>query len=430
MDGTFVVGTGFDNVASQIYAQGADLYVGGQFSNYKGNYVGSLVKLDTTLGNINSSFQSSGPGLKGAPAYLIVAGTQIYVGSSGFYGGFFARGIVKLLANGTVDPAFDTGGTGFDSGVNALIISGTSGFAGGSFSKYRNSPARGIAKFDLATGTLDATFDSGGAGFSNPPQGSQIMALATAGSSLYVAGTFASYQGSIAASIAKLDLTTGTLDPAFDSGGSGFTGPYGAAGTQALAVSGTSLFVGGNFTMYQGATANAIAKLDLTTGNLDGTFDPGGGGFAGSPYTNQVMQLVVSGSTLYAAGSFITYRGTTANNIAKLDVVNGTVDPAFDVGGTGYSYGPYPYLAYLESLILSGNSLYVGGLYNYFQGTYVGGVTKLDSTTGALDPVFNANVGFNYSFISSGAALGTDLFYYGQGSEVLDMVTGLPSTNY
>ena len=75
-----------------------------------------------------------------------------------------------------------------------------------------------------------------------------------------------------------------------------------------LDVSGTALYVGGQFTTAGGVPANDIAKWD---GSAWSALDMGING--------EVCALAVSGTDLYAGGGFVTAGGVTANDIAKWD---------------------------------------------------------------------------------------------------------------
>jgi hypothetical protein len=76
----------------------------------------------------------------------------------------------------------------------------------------------------------------------------------------------------------------------------------------ALAVSGTNLYAGGNFTSAGGVPANNIAKWDGSAWSA-----------LGSGMNGYVYALAVSGTNLYAGGNFTSAGGVPANNIAKWD---------------------------------------------------------------------------------------------------------------
>ena len=249
---------------------------------------------------------------------------------------------------------------------------------GGGFTAYRGvaDSANRIAKLDLTTGALDTTFSPPSAnGFNG-----DVPALTVSGTSLYVGGGFTAYRGvaNSANRIAKLNLSTGDLDPTFSPPGTnGFDGSV-----YALTVSDTSLYVGGSFTRYRGVadSAKSIAKLNLSTGDLDPTFSPpGANGFDGSVYT-----LTVSGTSVYVGGGFTAYRGVadSAKFIAKLNLTTGALNPTFSPpGANGFDGSIY-------ALTVSGTSLYVAGSFTRYRGSQNAQfLVPLDLASGALlDP--------------------------------------------
>ena len=233
---------------------------------------------------------------------------------------------------------------GLDARVNAAVHLGTSWYLGGSFTHVHAAPAPHLLPIDLA-GNAVATCKMG-TGFDGYVGTSLVV-----GGSLYVGGNFASYNGVPARNIAKLDKTTCAIDKTFNPAGGGFD-----ATVNSLAVLGTSLYVGGYFTAYRGVADSAarLAKLDLTTGALDPTFSPAGA--AGNGFDAAVNALAVSGTSLYVAGKFTSYRGgaSTPQHIAKLDATTGVNDATFCPDGMGFSGNA-------EALVVAGASLYVGG---------------------------------------------------------------------
>jgi hypothetical protein len=78
----------------------------------------------------------------------------------------------------------------------------------------------------------------------------------------------------------------------------------------ALAVSGSHLYVGGNFTTGGGSPANYIAQWDGSSWTA-----------LGSGANNQVVALAVSGSDLYAGGYFGTAGGKVSPYIARFSLL-------------------------------------------------------------------------------------------------------------
>src|ERR1019366_1654117 len=82
----------------------------------------------------------------------------------------------------------------------------------------------------------------------------------------------------------------------------------------ALAMNGTDLYAGGQFNWAGAVSANYVAKWD---GSAWSPLGSGLGASDGSPRC--VYALAVSGTNLYVGGEFTTAGGVTANNIAKWD---------------------------------------------------------------------------------------------------------------
>lgn len=88
------------------------------------------------------------------------------------------------------------------------------------------------------------------------------------------------------------------------------------------------ILVTGNFTMHRSTTANRIARLN-TDGSRDITFDAGSGFNA----TTRVALMLPDGKLL-AGGSFTTFRGSVANNVAIVNI-DGTHYTSFYSGISG-----------------------------------------------------------------------------------------------
>jgi hypothetical protein len=310
------------------------------------------------------------------------------------YGGMWANGIAKVSDDAYVlDTTFspqDPNATGFDSDVDALATLGTALYVGGAFDSYRgiSGSAHRVAKLDLASGALDTTFSPPGAnpnGFDN-----SVLALATTDGAVYAGGAFKSYRGAVdsAHHVAKLDPASGALDTTFSpplAGGYGFD-----ADVSALAVFADSVFAGGAFSAYRGVpgAANHLAKLDRLAGSLDTTFSPpGGNGFSAGSADATVEALAIYGDTLYVGGAFTHYRGAApANGIAKLDANTGALDPVFNPaeGANGFAGS-------VSALAVSPAAVYAGGSFSSYRSVpdSAHGIARLDPTTGAADTAFD-----------------------------------------
>lgn len=318
----------------------------------------------------------SGPVLKSKP---LADGSVLYAG--GFNSLSYQRdfGIARAAVTGErdVSSAF---GSGFNGFVYAMVeLDDGSIVVGGDFTRYRGRVANRIAKIS-ASGDLDLTFNpqSGGNGLDNT-----VLALTKtgsgAGTSIFVGGQFTAYRGVASSSLrlAKLDVN-GVLDTAFTLQSSGMSSTV-----RALLIEGSNLYVGGEFTTYRGSTANRLAKLNLD-GTLDFAFNPISGG---NGVNNIVRAIASDGSYLYVGGDFSQVRGLSANRIAKVSF-NGDRDATFSPGTNGSSSGS------VNAVAVSGTNIYFGGSIVNYRGALANRIAKV-SNTGVLDTTFSPSSGAN-----------------------------------
>ena len=124
-----------------------------------------------------------------------------------------------------------------------------------------------------------------------------VEALAVSGGTVYAGGDFATAGTNAAITIAQWNGST------WSALGSGMNGEV-----EALAVSGGTVYAGGSFTTAGTNTVNYIAQWNGSSWSA-----------LGSGMNGNVNALAVSGGTLYAGGSF-----TTAGTNAPITSRNGT----------------------------------------------------------------------------------------------------------
>ncbi len=173
------------------------------------------------------------------------------------------------------------------------------------------------------------------------------------------------------------------IDPTFsDADWSSVGAPPGLDASVSATVVDNSgnLYVGGNFTIAGGISANRVAKWDGSAWSA-----------LGSGMSNMVVALAVSGTDLYAGGGFTTAGAITANYIAKW---NGNAWSALGSGMNGWVY----------ALEVSSTNLYAGGYFTTAGGTTVNGIAKWDgSAWSALGSGMN-------NLVRALAVSGTNLF--------------------
>jgi hypothetical protein len=152
-----------------------------------------------------------------------------------------------------------------------------------------------IAALDAASGAVTDW---------NPNANAWVKALAVSGSTIYVGGSFTGIGGQARNRIAALDAATGEAT-AWNPDASALQLPS----VSALAVSGSTVYAGGNFTSIGGQARNCIAELDAATGAAT-DWNPNA--------ESEVLALAVSGSTVYAGGWFGGIGGLPQTGIAAI----------------------------------------------------------------------------------------------------------------
>lgn len=392
LDTSFTQATGFSGAPYFLLEHGGSLYVAGSFSSYRGTTVQNIAKLHPTSGVLDTTFSQT-TGFSGTSNTLLADGSHLYVGG-GFtsYRGTNAMFIARIHATtGVLDTTF-TQAQGFSGGVYTIKKVDDQLYVGGQFYFYRNTPAYGIAKISAVDGALDTTFtQSSGIGQSGS---TSVRDLVVLGQNIWVGGYFDTYRGVPAENLAKIDLATGAVDTTFTQA-TGFD-----SNVNDIAISGSSIYVGGDFFSYRGVLAERMAKLDLTTGVLDTVFTQTTG------FSSTVRSIAVAGSYLFVGGWFPTYRSTSARGIAKIHATTGALDTTF-TQATGFSNGPF--VRRINTVLVAGTSVYVGGEFTSYRGTTVQNIAKLDQTSGALDTTFTQTTGAN-SEVTILATDGTSLF--------------------
>ena len=243
----------------------------------------------------------------------------------------------------------------------------------------------------LLTGAKDSSFDTGlPVGFTDRPTTPGVsnpvntLALQSDGKIL-IGGDFSNYQGTTANRIIRLN-SDGSIDGSFNIGNgfnaAGFVSASGVSGqVNTLTVqSDGKIIVGGFFTSYNGTAANHIIRLN-SDGSIDGSFNIGTG------FNNVVQTLdIQSDGKIIVGGIFTIYNEVSANRIVRLNS-NGGIDSSFNIG-TGFNTIP-------STLALqSDGKIILGGLFTGYNGVSASRIIRLNSD-GSVDSSFNIGTGFS-----------------------------------
>jgi hypothetical protein len=353
-------------ISAAVVDDSGSLYIGGSFT-----VVGDVVANYIAKWN-GSSWSALGSGLNSIVYALAVSGSDVYAG--GLFttaGGSAATNIAKW--NGSSWSALGTGMDGaYSHPVYALAASGSNVYAGGYFTTAGGSAATNIAKWN------GSSWSALGSGINYY----YVFALAVSGSDLYAAGFFATAGGSAVTNIAKWN---GSSWSALSSGLN--------STVYALAVSGGDVYAGGVFTTAGGSAANSIAKWNGNSWSA-----------LGSGLNSTVYTLAVSGSDVYAGGS-------AANSVAKW---NGSSWTALG-SGMGFGIGNY-FIPSVYALAVSGSDLYAGGYFTIAGGSEAKYIAKWNSTNWTA--LGSGITGVDSPYMQALAVSGSDVYAGGNFTTV------------
>jgi hypothetical protein len=325
-----------DGEVAAVASTSTAIYIGGNF-HYVGPPTGAFVQLDGTTGATAASSLRVVPSIDGNPRGVA---TAIPDGSGGWYlgGGFVAISSVPqprlahITAAGALDRAFVP--MVLDGDVTAITLAGGTLYIAGTFTRVGWQPRAGFAAIDATTGALQAYAPVLASADPNTP--GSVASMKVLGTALYVGGNFTSFDGVPRVGFAAIDLASHAVlpwDPHADCRGS------------IDAAIGNILYVSGCFTHIGGNARTALAAIDATSGTAQ-QFDP-------EPDDSTITAMVTDGSSVYVAGNFHEIGGQLRVGIASLDPQTGAArsfqTPALDPSGT------------ISALAITGHTLYIGG---------------------------------------------------------------------
>ncbi|HWT01469.1 MAG TPA: Calx-beta domain-containing protein [Pyrinomonadaceae bacterium] len=299
------------------------------------------------------------------------------------YDGTARTRIARLNPDGTLDASFNPG-TGANDIVYAIAVQPDGRILiGGAFTDYNGTARSRIARLN-PDGTLDASFNPGAGAAGTVPDVRTIL-LQPDGKAI-IGGNFTMYDGAARGRIARLN-SDGTLDTSF-AAGAGATG----GGVFAMALySDGKVFVGGAFTMYDGAARGRVARIN-SDGTLDATFNPSTGA-EGSNINVWAVAIQPDGGVLIG-GNFTVYNGTARGRIVRANS-DGTLDATFNPG-TGANSVVW------TTTIQPDGKIIVCGAFSAYNGTTRNRILRVN-TNGSLDTSFNPGTGANAVILSATA---------------------------
>ena len=365
-----------DGTVNAIVRSGDTIYIGGQFSRV-GPRTGPGVEValdgseNAGLPEISGSGPSySGGAITGLRAVISDEAGGWYVGGVfSHIGGIPRTNVAHILADHSVDPAFHPVLNG---GVIALALSGTSLYMAGNFTLVDGTPRSNIAAYHTL---YDFVLDF------NPYADGLVRSLAVSsdGLTVYAGGSFATIGGQAHTSVAALDGDSGTaiatFNPVLTSGG--------LPRVTSVVLAGSTLYVGGAFATVNGLPYAALVALNLSDGSVVTAFNPTPSYFGQGSFVD-IESVAVSGSVIYAAGSFDSMGGQSRSNLASVNAADGTA--------TGFDPSPQQNLA---AVAVSGSIVYAAGGFTSIGGqprNYIAALNAVDGSATAFDPNPNNSV--------------------------------------
>jgi hypothetical protein len=260
-----------------------------------------------------------------------------------------------------------------DGEVNAIVETNGIVYIGGLFDYVGRVSETGTA-VDLVAGASDLNF---------PKFKGAIKAVVTDGAGGWIVGGLFTAAGSFPVTNLAHIRADRTVDTNWT--------PNPNRAVLSLAVSPSTLYVGGKFTTIGGQTRICLAALDIHSGQVLPTWTANLTSIGG-PSANA---LLLSGNTLYVAGYFSSIRSVTREHLAAVDATTSQVTPWYPNGFTGSQAG-----SRIDAIALFEKTLYVGGTFTQIGNQVSNGVPRnyiaaLDTTKNLLQSVLpwdpNAN---------------------------------------
>ena len=211
------------------------------------------------------------------------------------------RGIVHFSSDGTIEP-WDPD---IDGEITAMLLDEGTLYLAGRFGEVGGVERIFLAAVDPVTADLLSWNPGDGARLSSSER---IEVLFLDGPQILIGGFFDSDIGGLPRKhFAAVDPVLGLATP-FD------LAPNGTV--NALALDGSELIVGGNFSSILGVPRNRLARIDASRTQVDPTF----------PEPNSTVYATeLSGTTLYVGGFFTSVAGELRSRVAAIDTSTGTL---------------------------------------------------------------------------------------------------------
>ncbi len=280
-----------------------------------------------------------------------------------------------LAQQGKVDHSFnvfDDGqyGDGFDGTVRTLLLQRDGNLiVGGDYLSLNGSPVSYLTRLN-PNGSIDESFNTG-TGFNGKIYASYLQS----DGKIILGGSFTAYNGISAGRLIRLN-SDGSYDPTFNTSIGATTGIVYDIAMQ----SDGKIIIVGSFTKYANSTVNRVARL-FPNGTLDSSLSTGSGSAL-----NITHVKITTDERIILTGNFITFNGTPANRIVRLNS-NGSFDSTFNCG-TGFNDD-------VNAIALqTDGKMVIGGNFTVFNDIVANRFIRLNAD-GTKDESFQVGLGFS-----------------------------------
>ncbi|WP_460966865.1 PKD domain-containing protein [Pedococcus soli] len=263
--------------------------------------------------------------------------------------------------------------------------------------------ANNIFAYRLSTGDRVTTFAT------NPGLNAQglVIRASADGSRLWVGGDFTTVNGTARGHLAALNPADGSLVT-----GGGFVPPNVGGQVRGLGITGSTVYVGGNFTSANGVARTRLAAFSVSTGAMSSWAPAAAGGYVWA------MTMSPDKSRVIPAGSFTTLNGQPAYGMGSVNASDGSTNPwpAQEKIRAAGANGA------ITSVKTDGTQVY-GTSYAFGAGASYEGTFAVDPMTGQINWA-NDCLGDTYDIAPAG-----DVLYNASHQHDCTVVDGWPDTN-
>lgn len=252
--------------------------------------------------------------------------------------------------------------------TGGLVLPDSSVILTGKFAYVHQTRINGLVKL-FADGSIDNSFNVG----TGANEHVNVIIRQPDGK-LIIGGDFTTYNGATVNRIARLN-PDGSRDASFLTG----TGFNNSIYTLYLQNDG-KILVGGMFTQFNGSAAGRIVRLNAD-GSRDNTFTAVPGASSGV----YAIEPAANGKYIIA-GDFVTFNGSTVNRVVRVNTT-GTVDATFSCG-----YGANNIIT--TARVLPNEKIVLGGYFTLIDSVSTPRIARLNAD-GSRDNTFQVTTGFN-----------------------------------